>query len=177
MEIAMSLGGSPRDRNLVDRLATGAAETMARSTNCWLVTHTETGTPGARPVGPLRPEAEDDPWTVRFLMDGQSRKASEVRGAPTVAVLFQRGAEAFVSLRGKAALIANATERPRLWKPAYEALLPANSDRTCATFLVVRAERLEVWIRGLAGEPLEQTPQLLQRKPDGLWGLAGAREG
>ena len=65
-------------RNDVSLLLAGAAKAIAGVRYCWLVTEAETGGANARPMGRLLPAAEENDWTIRFVTDGRSRKASDV---------------------------------------------------------------------------------------------------
>ena len=68
----------------VDRLLTAAARVIAGVRYCWLVSEAGTGGLNARPMGHLA--APNHEWNIRFVTDGRSRKASEMRRAGKVAV-------------------------------------------------------------------------------------------
>ena len=88
----------------VDRLLTAAARVIAGVRYCWLVSEAGTGGLNARPMGHLA--APNHEWNIRFVTDGRSRKASEMRRAGKVALIFQSDRDdAYVALNGKAALI------------------------------------------------------------------------
>jgi general stress protein 26 len=101
-----------------------AAKTVAGARYCWLATAAENGVPSARPMGRLPRDPDDDEWTIRFVTDGRSRKASEIQHADKVAVIFQRGDDAFVTVIGAAMLREGAGEIRRRWKHAYDAYFP-----------------------------------------------------
>ena len=159
-------------RDDVSLLLAGAAKAIAGVRYCWLVTEAETGGANARPMGRLLPAAEENDWTIRFVTDGRSRKASDIRRAGKVGLIFQRDQDdAFVVLSGRAMLIEAASEVRRLWKDAYNAYFPDEADRTNATFVQVNVERMELWIRGVTPEPFGLRPTVLARDAGGIWRL------
>jgi general stress protein 26 len=160
-------------RDDVSRLLAGAAKTITRVRYCWLVTEAETGSASARPMGRLLPETDQNDWTIRFITDGRSRKASDIRRTGKVTLIFQRDADdAFAVLVGRATLLESASEVRRLWKEAYTAYFPTDADRANAAFVEVYVERMELWIRGVTQEPFGLHPTLLERDPGGTWGLS-----
>jgi general stress protein 26 len=135
----------------VSRLLAGAAKRIAGIRYCWLVTEAETGGVSARPMGRLPPGPDENDWNVRFVTDRRSRKASEIRCAGNIVVIFQYDPDdAFVALIGRAGmLIERASEVGRLWKDTYDSYIPSKADRANAAFVEVNVERMELWIRGV----------------------------
>jgi general stress protein 26 len=157
----------------VSRLLAGAAKTMRTARYCWLATATESGIPHVRPMGRVLNDPGEDAWKVRFLTDGQSHKAADMRRASEVTVLLQYDPDlAFVSLIGKATLHENASETRNRWKPAYNVYFPSETDRANAIFVEVEIERMELWIRGVTPEPFGLRATVLERDADG-WRLIG----
>jgi general stress protein 26 len=157
----------------VTRLLDGAAKTMRSARYCWLATATESGIPHLRPMGRVLNDPGEDAWKVRFLTDGQSQKADDMRRASEVTILFQHDPDlAFVSLIGKATLHENASETRARWKPAYNVYFPSEADRANAIFVEVEIERMELWIRGVAPEPFGLRATVLERDAEG-WLLIG----
>jgi general stress protein 26 len=160
------------DRELSRQLA-GAAKTIARVRSCWLVSEAESGGANARPMGHLLSDTDENDWTIRFIAYGNSRKASDIRRAGKVGLIFQHDQdEAFVFLSGKATLIENAPDVSRLWKDAYAIHFPTEADRANATFVQVYAERMELWIRGVTPEPFGIRPTVLERDAADNWRLS-----
>src|SRR5258706_6420802 len=87
--LPMSPAQDARDDVEVSRLLAGAAKVIARVRYCWLVTEAETGGVCARPMGHLLPNPEKNDWTIRFVTDGRSRKAGDIRRAGKVGLIFQ----------------------------------------------------------------------------------------
>ncbi|HUJ99941.1 MAG TPA: pyridoxamine 5'-phosphate oxidase family protein [Stellaceae bacterium] len=171
----MSRAEDERDDVEVSRLIAGAAKALAPLRNCWLVTAAESSGAHARPMERLKRDPDESEWTIRFLTDGRSRKASELRRDGKVAVVFQHdGDDAFVTVIGTARLREEASEVRRRWKRAYDVYFPSDRDRACAAFVEVEAERLELWIRGVTPEPFGLHPTILERDAGG-WRLVRAR--
>jgi len=169
----MSQTENGRDDGEVNRLLAGAAKTIARVRYCWLVTEAETGGANARPMGRLMPDVDESDWTICFVTSGRSRKASDIRRAGKVGLIFQHDQDdAFVVLSGRAALIETATEVRRLWKNAYNAYFPTEADRASASFVEVNVQRMELWIRGVTPEPFGRRTTVLERDAEGTWGLS-----
>ena len=63
------------------------------------------------PMGRLLHDADEDEWKIRFLTDGRSRKAADMRAHRQVTIIFQHAPDdAFVTLIGKATLHESASE-------------------------------------------------------------------
>jgi general stress protein 26 len=173
MEVSMSRAKNESDRSGTGRLLAGA-EAIANARWCWLATAERAGVPCLRPMGRLPPEPGDDDWTIRFVTDGRSRKAADIRRAGKVALIFQRDADdAFVAVTGAAALVESASEIRQRWRDAYNRYFPTELDRANAAFLEVEAERLELWIRGVTPEPFGLRASTLERDAGGAWRLVG----
>ena len=157
----------------VGSLLEGAAKTMRSARYCWLATTADAGAPHVRPMGRVLNDPGEDEWKIRFLTDGRSRKAADMRRGGKVTILFQDDPElAFVSLIGEAALHEDASETRNRWKPAYDAYFPSEADRASAIFVEVEAERLELWIKGVTPEPFGLRATALERDVGG-WRLTG----
>jgi general stress protein 26 len=167
----MSRAEYEREAVEVGRLLAGAAKALATLRYCWLVTAAESSGANARPMERLKPDSDESAWTIRFLTDGRSRKASELRRDGKVAVVFQHDpADAFVTVIGTARLREEASELRRRWKRAYDVYFPSDRDRASAAFVEVEAERLELWIRGVTPEPFGLHPTIVERDAGG-WRL------
>jgi general stress protein 26 len=159
------------DAGEVSRRLAGAAKVIKSVRYCWLVTRTEDGGIGTRPMGRLLHDAGEDEWTIRFVTDGRSRKASDLRGDGRVTLIFQRDPDdAYVALTGRATLRQEASEVRRRWKAAYDAYFPGEQDRANAVFVEIDVERMELWIRGVTPEPFGLQTTTLERDANG-WRL------
>jgi general stress protein 26 len=157
----------------VGLLLEGAAKAMRSARYCWLATAAEAGAPHVRPMGRVLNDPGEDEWKIRFLTDGRSRKARDMRRASEVTILFQHDPDlAFVTLIGRAALHEDASETWRRWKSAYDLYFPSETDRASAIFVEVEVERMELWIRGVTPEPFGLRATVLERDAGG-WRLIG----
>lgn len=158
----------------VDRLLERAAATVAKASFCWLATVDESGAPRLRPMGRLPPEPGDDAWTLRFITDGRSLKAANIRRAGRADLVLQREAEdAFVALAGAARLEEVHAEVRRRWKRSYDAFFPSEADKANAVFLTLEADRLDLWIRRVTPDPYGLKTTTLTRDAAG-WRLGEA---
>jgi general stress protein 26 len=154
----------------VNGLLAGASKTMAGARSCWLVTSTRDGGVDARPMGRLQAEPGDDVWLIRFITDSRSHKAADIKRAAKVAVIFEVPADdAYVTLVGWAAVKDSAADVRRLWKAAYDAFFPSETDKANAIFVEIAADRLELWIRGVTPEPFAAQTTVLERRAGGDW--------
>ena len=152
----------------VSRLMAGAAKTMRSARYCWLVTASEAGAPHVRPMGRVLNDPGEDEWKIRFLTDGRSQKAAEMRRASDVTILFQHDPDlAFATLIGRATLHESESETRSRWKAAYDVYFPSEADRTNAIFVEVEVERMELWIRGVTPEPFGLRATVLERRSEG----------
>jgi general stress protein 26 len=155
----------------VNRLLAGAAKTMRSARYCWLATATQASAPRMRPMGRVLNDPGEDDWKIRFLTDGRSRKAADMRRASEVSILFQHDPDlAFVTLIGKAALHEDQSETRSRWKSAYDVYFPREADRANAIFVEVEIGRMELWIRGVTPEPFGLRATVLERDANG-WRL------
>jgi general stress protein 26 len=160
----MSQMTDQRDAIDVSPLLAGAAKTVTSVRYCWLATVAETGPPRLRPMGRVLNDPGEDEWRIRFVTDGRSRKAADMRRADEVTILFQHDPDlAFVTLIGKAALHDSESEVRRRWKRAYDAYFPTETDRANAVFVEIHVERMELWIRGVTPEPFGLRATVLGR--------------
>jgi general stress protein 26 len=107
---------------------------------------------------------------IRFITDGRSRKAADMRRDNRVTIIFQNEPDnAFVSAIGAAVLHEKAYEDRKHWKEAYGAYFPSEQDRAHATFVEVEVQRMELWILGVTAEPFGMTTTILERDGRGGW--------
>jgi general stress protein 26 len=158
----------------VDLLLEGAAKAMRGARYCWLATAAEAGAPHARPMGRVLNDPAEDEWKIRFLTNGRSQKAADMRRASEVTIVFQHDPDlAFVTLIGRAALHEDPSETRSRWKPAYDVYFPSETDRRNAIFVEVEARRMELWIRGVTPEPFGLRATVLERDAGG-WRVSAA---
>src|SRR5258705_11692077 len=66
----------------VERLLAAAVATMEKARYCWAMTVAEDGSVNARPMGPQKSPAREDPFGILFLTRRGSRKALAIGGTP-----------------------------------------------------------------------------------------------
>ena len=119
-------------------------------------------------MGHLPRDPGEDPWTMRFVTDGRSRKAADMERSDEAALIFHDEAgDGYVALLGRARLRREPAEVRSRWKAAYNVYFPTEVDRANAMFVEVRAERLELWIRGVTPEPFGMQATRLERDAAG----------
>jgi general stress protein 26 len=153
----------------VNRWLAGAAKTIGSVRYCWLATAAEDGFANLRPMGRLLHDADEDEWTIRFITDGRSRKAADLRRTGRVAIICQHDPnDAFVTLIGKATLCESESEVRKRWKDAYDTFV-SREDRASAIFVDVDVERMELWIRGVTSDPFGLRATILERDAGRGW--------
>jgi general stress protein 26 len=151
-----------RDAMDVDRLITQAARIVRSERYCWLATAPQAGSIRLRPMGKVAFDRDD--WTIQFVTDGRSRKASDLRHTNRVSVVCQREADdAYITLTGTATLRQHPSEVRERWKDAYDAYFPTASDKENAAFIEISVDCIELWIRGVTPEPFGLQATVLQR--------------
>ena len=174
----MAVTGNKGDAIDVDRLLAEATRTMARVRSCWLVTLSDNGNFSARPMGRLPREEGDAEWTIRFITDRRSHKATQIRCGAKVAVIFQHdAADAYVKASGPTHLHEGTAEVSARWTSAYDVYFPTERDRINASFIEVSVESLELWIRGVTPDPFGSFPTILERRPSAGWQLVSVDSG
>jgi general stress protein 26 len=160
----------------VSRLLAGVAKMIGSVRYCWLVTESEAGGVNARPMGRVLPDADENDWNIRFVADGRSHKASDIRRASKIELIFQRDRDdAFAAFTGRAALLDDPSDIGRLWKSAYDSYFPNEVDRANAVFIETFVERMKLWIRGVTPEPFGLQPTIVERGAGGGWYLVAPR--
>ncbi len=107
-----------------------------------LVTHRPDGIDHARPMAIAKVDPNCDVW---FFSGGVSEKASEIEGDSKVLLAFQKDHSVYVSLTGRAQLIADSTQLAELWKPAYKVWFPQGLDDPNLSLIRVNAHSAEYW--------------------------------
>ena len=167
---AMRRSGEASSDREAARFLASAAKVVSSARYCWLVTRSQNGGANARPMGRIRPNADEKDWIIRFVTDGRSRKVLEMRGSGRAELIFQNdGDDAFALLSGAARLLEGHSAFRRHWRDAYGTYFPGQADRENATFVEVTAQRMDLWIRGVTPEPFGLRPIILERSETGRW--------
>jgi general stress protein 26 len=164
---------SINDQNAAGRFLAGAAKTVIDSRYCWLLTAGIGARGSARPMGLVGRALDSKDWTLSFVTDGRSRKAEEIRRNRDICLVFQRETEdAFVKLSGVAVLHDDRSEVSQRWRSVFDRYFPTKTDRDNATFVDIRVESMDQWIRGITSEPFGLLATTLERDGEGPWRLA-----
>jgi general stress protein 26 len=114
-----------------------------------LVTQSADGDLHARPMAIAQ---VDDDCTTWFVTSRSSPKIEEVHQSSRAHVVCQRGASAFLSMSGEAAVVDDRAKLDGLWKGAYEPWFPQGKDDPDLTLLRVTPDQGEYWDgRGMRG--------------------------
>lgn len=152
--------GAPVPR---DSLLHAARDIMVAARYAALITVDAGGAPQARTVDAFAP---DSAMVVRIGTNRRTRKVDEIRGNPQVALYYYDPASmGYVTLRGRARLVDDSTQKARYWKPEWAGLY---QDRARDYLLItVLPERLEiVSVRhGITGDQATWRPPSVNLRP------------
>src|SRR5260370_30157068 len=91
----------------VERLLAAAVATMEKARFCWAMTVAEDGSVNARPMGPQKSPASEDPFAILFLTRRGSRKALEIGRTGRLSVVYQHHADdSYATLIARRSIIA-----------------------------------------------------------------------
>lgn len=139
-----------------DQLIAEAREIMTSSRYCALITMDSAGRPQVRTVDPFPP---DEKMMIWIATNPLTRKVGQIRRNRHVTLYyFDREAQAYVTISGKARLINDPKEKAKRWKDEWKAFYP---DRQKSYLLiVVTPTRLELMnvSKGIVGDPQTWRP-------------------
>ena len=97
----------------------------------------------SRPLGTQQVEFDGDLW---FATAADSEKVAEIKANPLVNVAYaSSGRNTYVSVAGKASIVADRTKIEQLWSPAMKLFFPGGKDDPNLRLIRVRAESAEYW--------------------------------
>jgi general stress protein 26 len=159
----------PDEGVAVERLLAAALATIDEVPFCWVVTPAENGGANARVVKCQRSDAGDDCWTRWFLTPRIGRKSGEIGAAGRVTLAYQHpSGNAYVALAGPAELI---DDRDVVDARFRGSIYDDPEGKVAASLIAVRvrADHLELHVRGVTDEPWGRGRTLLDRETDGGW--------
>jgi general stress protein 26 len=106
-----------------------------------LTTVESTGLLRSRPMTVQSADFDGDLW---FFTAEHSSKVDDVRRYPNVNLSFAKD-QKFVSVSGRAEIVADPMKRAELWSPGYKAWFPKGLEDPELTLMKVTVERAEVW--------------------------------
>ncbi|NDK40173.1 general stress protein [Pseudoxanthomonas gei] len=97
----------------------------------------------SRPLGTQQVEFDGDLW---FATAADSEKVAEIRANPQVNVSYaSAGKNTYVSVSGKASIVADRAKIEALWSPPMKIFFPEGKDDPNLRLIRVRAESAEYW--------------------------------
>ena len=97
----------------------------------------------SRPLGTQQVEFDGDLW---FATGADSEKVAEIKANPQVNVAYaSSGRNTYVSVSGKASIVADKAKIAELWSPAMNIFFPGGKDDPNLRLIRVRAESAEYW--------------------------------
>mgnify|MGYP006276304067 CR=1 FL=1 len=144
-----------------DALMRTARDLMATMRYCAVITLDQHGWPQARTVDALPP---DEHLVVWFATNPKSRKVAELAHDGRITLHYFASAspdQGYVTLRGRARLVSDASAVATHWKPEWEPFWPG---RQAVQLVEVTPVRLEVVSpsRQVNPDPTTWTPQMLE---------------
>jgi len=137
-------------------LIAAAREIIAAARYCSLITINAAGRPQARTLDPFPPDEQMTIWLGTNL---RSSKVKEIRRNPHVVLYyFDRDAQAYVSISGRARIVNDAKLKLKWWKDEWRDFYP---DRARNYVLIrIKPERMEIVSvkRRIIGEDKSWTP-------------------
>lgn len=152
----------------VDRLLEIVRKIVESQNYCTLITANEQGSPNARVVQPLPPEADFTHW---FGTSPRSRKARDIRQHPAVTILyFAAHGMSYVTLQGEARLVDNLNERQTHWAEGWRMFFPDGPEGDDYTLIQFKPARIELmsFEHNVTPAPFGLLPAVLLRQ-GGEW--------
>lgn len=115
---------------------------LTRFGNALLVTQGATGAAHARPMAIARIEDDCSVW---FFTGRDTTKVYEIQDNQNVLVACQDERSRYLSLVGRAELVADRSKAQELWKESYKTWFPNGVDDPQLLLIRVRPEEAEFW--------------------------------
>jgi len=161
---AQTASTAPHSRTAI---ITAARDVMAKARYCSFVTNGLDGHPAARIVDPLAPDAD---FVIWFATNPLTRKVKEVgRDARVTLLCFDAATSSYVSVQGRAALIADAAVKQAHWKDEWSRVYPNGARSSDVVLIRVAPIRLEIVSesRGMLGDPKTWLPLSIDFRSQG----------
>ena len=115
---------------------------LSKFDTAMLVTRGRDGIEHARPMGIAKMEPNCDLW---FFTARASEKVREIEQDDEVLLIFQKDHGVYISLTGRAHLVADRAKAAELWKPADTIWFPNGPKDTDVLLIRVSATEAEYW--------------------------------
>jgi general stress protein 26 len=139
-------------------IISASKDIIAKAHFCTFVTVDASGQPQARVVDPLAPDANFEIW---FATNPLTRKVPEIRANPKVSLsCFDASTSSYVTVIGRAALVADPAVKKAHWKDDWAAIYPGGAASADVVLVRITPIRLEVSseARGLKNDPKTWRP-------------------
>jgi len=145
-----------------EQVIAAAKDVIQTARYATLVTIGEDGHPQARIVDPFVPEGDD--FTIWIGTNSRTRKAGEIGSDPRVTLLYFNASDAeYVTVLGRATLVADSSEEARHWKPEWAPFYRDGYRSDNYLLIRVRPIRLEIVSprHGLVNDPRSWRPVIV----------------
>lgn len=99
----------------------------------------------SRPMAMQEAEFDGDLWFITFR---DTPKIKEIEADPRVNISFSDGKEAFVSIAGRAEVVADEAKKKEVWSKFYETIFNTDYDDPNLVLIKVNAHGAEYWESG-----------------------------
>ncbi len=149
---------APPPRPSRDAIQAAGRDVITKARYCTLITIGADGHPQARIIDPLGP---DEAFTIWVATNPLTRKVDEVRRNARVTLsCFEPATSSYVTIVGRAAIVSDAAEKARHWKPEWTPFYPNGAKGDDVVLIRVSPLRLEIVSagRGMVGDPKTWLP-------------------
>jgi general stress protein 26 len=142
-----------------DSLKIAAREIMNSAHNCALITLDKDGNPGVRTMDPFPPE---DDFTVWFGTNPNSRKVSQIKNNPNVALYYADSDETgYVAMHGIAQIVNKESEKEKRWKKEWGDYYKNKTDNYILIKVTPIWMELISYSRGIVGDAVTWDPPVI----------------
>jgi general stress protein 26 len=106
---------------------------------------TREGRVGALHARPMAIADIRDPFELWFITQRGSAKVDEIEDNAVVHVVCQKDHSAYISLSGRASLIADRSQVEKVWREPFRVWFPDGKDDPTLILIKVTPERAEYW--------------------------------
>lgn len=153
----------------VEGLLAAARATMAKVTDCWVMTPSASGV-SARVVSPIAIAPDDDDWIISFVTSARSRKATEIERAGCLTLGYQHHPDrSYVVLAGRATRLAERSAIRARWREAWRLYFPGGPEDPDVTIVRLAVDCIEICVPGVSPEPFGSRYAALARDAAGAW--------
>lgn len=133
-----------------EELLAAAQDIRAQSEYCWAITSNVDSGVSARVMGRVANQPGEDEWTVWFLVNSRSRKASDVAGSSCLSVAYGMPTLTnYAVFAGRAILVADRSEISRRWRASWKSLFARGEHDPDIAFIKLETDRIEVFLEGM----------------------------